>query len=401
MNKIGIINRKAQENANNMIVEGIQGFRNIILSSGQKLYSKKFNRVIFNFHNTNAMETWISSSLALIIKVVSLIIICFILIFSSGEILANQKYFSEMIFFIFVTMNIFKNIGQLNSVYTSFTFCFNGLVNLQDLDNSLKIFSEDNSCKKDIKDFKEKIIIKRLNFSINSNEKILNDINLEIKENSKVAFVGKSGSGKSTLIDLISGFHNDYLGEIFVDKINFKEINKDSWRKIIGYVSQETFIFNDTVKNNLLFGLNDSIDNSQLQNACREAEILDTILSSKDGFDTILGERGIILSGGEKQRLALARLFLKKPKIILLDEATSALDSESEQKVKNAIYKLSEGRTVISVAHRLSTISDYDIIYVLENGQIVEYGSHKELILREKYYHKYFTLQEMEKSIEK
>ena len=175
-----------------------------------------------------------------------------------------------------------------------------------------------------------------------------------------------------------------------------REIELTHWRSLLGYVSQETFVFNDTIRNNLLFGFNRKISNEEVIQACRDAQIYDMILSLKNGFETQLGERGVRLSGGEKQRLAIARLFLRNPSIVLLDEATSSLDSESEKKIKEAIGHLSEGRTVIAAAHRLSTIADYDRIYVLEKGKIVEFGNHAQLFALRGHYYRYYNIQSME-----
>ena len=215
-------------------------------------------------------------------------------------------------FFIFITVNIFKYIGIANSTLSSFIYSFNGLENLRNLNEDVNKYTIIDITKQPIESLNNVISLKNLNFAYNKNIDVLNDISLDIKINEKVAIVGKSGSGKSTLADIISGFHDDYNGEINIDNENFKNINKDSWRRLIGYVSQETFIFNDTVKNNLLFGQNRDIDQKILETACDNAMILDLINSLDHGFETKLGERGVILSGGEKQRLAIARIFFKK-----------------------------------------------------------------------------------------
>lgn len=208
---------------------------------------------------------------------------------------------------------------------------------------------------------------------------ILKGINLEIKEGQKVALVGQSGSGKSTIVSLLMKFYPLDQGEILINNKSIKEYNITHLRQNIGIVPQEVILFGGTIKENILYG-NPNASEEELIEAARKSNSLEFIESFPDGFETIVGERGIKLSGGQRQRIAIARAILKDPRILLLDEATSSLDAESERLVQEALDALMEGRTSIIIAHRLATIKDVDQIYVLEDGQIVERGTHDELM---------------------
>ena len=190
---------------------------------------------------------------------------------------------------------------------------------------------------------------------------------------------GSSGSGKSTLIHLLPRFYDVVEGSILIDGVNIKDFNLNSLRSLFGIVSQENILFNDTIFNNIAFGVK-NIDKEKVINAAKIANVYDFISELEDGFDTIVGDRGIKLSGGQKQRISIARAILNNPPILILDEATSSLDSESEALIQNALNKLMKNRTSIVIAHRLSTIATADEIIVLEQGKIVERGNHQTLI---------------------
>jgi len=207
----------------------------------------------------------------------------------------------------------------------------------------------------------------------------LNNISLLIPKGQTVAIVGPSGSGKSTLLSLIPRFYDPTLGRILIDDIDIRELDLASLRKQIGIVLQETFLFNDTIAANISLG-KPGASRKEIEKAIEASYLKEFVAELPQGIDTIVGERGAMLSGGEKQRIAIARALLIDPPILLLDEATSSLDSESEQRVQNAIERLIQGRTTIIIAHRLSTVQRADRIIVLENGKIVEQGSHDELI---------------------
>ena len=219
----------------------------------------------------------------------------------------------------------------------------------------------------------------RLTSKIVGKKQILNNISLKIKAGENIAFVGKSGAGKSTIISLIPKLYECDSGQVLIDGIDVKTLSKNSLRKNICLVSQNPYIFNMTIKDNLLMVKKDATDD-EITNALKGASLYDFVSSLDNGVDTIIGENGVKLSGGQKQRLAIARAFLKDSKIIIFDESTSSLDNFAQEEVKQAIQNLSGNRTVITVAHRLSTIKDAKKIYFIENGKIVANGNFKQLM---------------------
>jgi subfamily B ATP-binding cassette protein MsbA len=208
-----------------------------------------------------------------------------------------------------------------------------------------------------------------------------------------VAIVGPSGAGKSTLVDLVPRFYDPTVGKITIDGRDLREVDLKSLRDQIGIVTQETILFNDSVRNNIAYGL-DTCDEEALIAAARAANAHDFIVDMPSGYDTVIGERGVKLSGGQRQRLALARAILKNPPLLILDEATSALDTESELLVQEAIERLMTGRTSIVIAHRLSTIQHADRIVVIDGGRITETGKHRDLVRRKNgLYRKLYEMQ--------
>jgi len=229
------------------------------------------------------------------------------------------------------------------------------------------------------------IRFEHLNFRYNSTpEWVLQNINIEIPGGRKTAIVGESGAGKSTLVALIPRFYEPQAGRILIGT-DIMDLTRSSLRENIGIVQQNVFLFDATVRENIMYG-NPDASEEQLIAAAKAANIHDFILSLPEGFDTQVGERGVKLSGGQKQRMSIARVFLKDPPILIFDEATSALDNESEALIQDAMFRLSENRTTIIIAHRLSTVRHVDLIYVMRAGRIVEQGSHDQLIARSGYY---------------
>lgn len=234
-----------------------------------------------------------------------------------------------------------------------------------------------------------------VSFKYNSEEStILNNINLEINQGETVAFVGMSGGGKSTLINLIPRFYDVTDGEIKIDGTNIKSYLTGSLRNQIGLVQQDNILFSDTIKENILLGRPDATDEEVIK-AAKMANAHDFIMELSEGYDTEVGERGVKLSGGQKQRVSIARIFLNNPPIIILDEATSALDLESESIIQDALNILSENRTTLIVAHRLSTITHADKIVVIENGEIVETGTHEALLAKKGAYEHLYSIQNL------
>ena len=244
---------------------------------------------------------------------------------------------------------------------------------------------------KQIKLLNNQIEFKDLSFSYEK-QKVLRDINFRIGKGKMIALVGQSGSGKSTLADLLARFYDINHGEILIDKNNIKEIAIQDLRALMGIVSQESILFNDTIFNNIRLG-NTNASDQEVMGAAKIANAHDFILETENGYQTNIGDRGNKLSGGQKQRLSIARAILKNPEILILDEATSSLDTESERLVQDALDKLMHSRTSLVIAHRLSTIQNADEILVLDKGCIIERGTHQELIAQNGHYKKLSDLQ--------
>lgn len=237
----------------------------------------------------------------------------------------------------------------------------------------------------------DRIEIRNVTFSY-GDEPVLRDINLDIRSGEVVAFVGMSGGGKTTLVNLIPRFYDVTEGEILIDGHDIRDVTVESLRSQIGIVTQQTILFNDTVRNNIAYGDIKKSD-EEIISAAKSANAYKFILNLPNGFETVIGEQGTRLSGGERQRLSIARALLKDAPILILDEATSSLDTEAEMEVQGALENLMKGRTTFVIAHRLSTISHADRIIVIVKGRIVEEGTHDALIAKKGEYYKLYNMQ--------
>ena len=244
----------------------------------------------------------------------------------------------------------------------------------------------------EIDNVKGDIEFKNVLFSYDKSKGILKDVSFKIDSGKTIALVGPTGGGKSTICHLIPRFYNIDDGDILLDDINISNIKLQSLREQIGIVQQDVFLFGGSIRDNILYGRKDASEEEIIE-ACKNANIFDFVQTLEKGLDTEVGERGVRLSGGQKQRIAIARLFLKNPKILILDEATSALDNTTEMLIQNALDKLAKGRTTIVVAHRLTTIKNADEILVVTGGEILEKGSHEELMKLDGAYRKLYDLQ--------
>jgi subfamily B ATP-binding cassette protein MsbA len=242
--------------------------------------------------------------------------------------------------------------------------------------------------------FTDKLEFKNVSFSYVEGRPVLNHINLTVPKGKTIALVGQSGSGKSTLVDLVPRYHDVSEGALLIDGKNVKDVSIHSLRSLIGNVNQEAILFNDTFYNNITFGV-ENATMEQVIEAAKIANAHDFIMETEKGYDTMIGDRGGRLSGGQRQRVSIARAILKNPPILILDEATSALDTESERLVQEALERLMKSRTTIAIAHRLSTIKNADEICVLYEGDIVERGTHDELIALNGYYKKLNDMQSL------
>ena len=245
-----------------------------------------------------------------------------------------------------------------------------------------------------LKSFESGIEFRDVSFSYVECRPVLKHINLVVPKGKTIALVGQSGSGKSTLVDLVPRYHDVPEGAVLIDGKNIKDVSIQELRSLIGNVNQEAILFNDTFYNNITFGV-ENATMEQVIEAAKIANAHDFIMETEHGYDTMIGDRGGRLSGGQRQRVSIARAILKNPPILILDEATSALDTESERLVQEALERLMKSRTTIAIAHRLSTIKNADEICVLYEGEIVERGTHDQLIALNGYYKKLNDMQSL------
>ena len=301
----------------------------------------------------------------------------------------SSEDFLRFIIFLFALLQPARKLGSGVAAIQSGIAGANRVFNI--LDMNLEKKSDNNLY--DITSFENSIEFKSVNFRYDEKSSfVLQDINFTINKGQKIALIGKSGSGKTTFINLIMDFYFPDSGEILIDGNNFKNVSSKSIRNLIGLVSQNPILFNDTIKNNIVYG-NADCGMDKINKAANTANINDYIKSLPNKYDEIVSEGGSNLSGGQKQRLSIARAILKDPPILILDEATSSLDSESELKVQKAIDNLLQDRTVIMIAHRLSTIKNADKILVFDKGKIVGHGTHKDLFGNNNIYTTLYNLQ--------
>ncbi len=298
--------------------------------------------------------------------------------------------------FMFALMRLLPVARSLNASRAQMGVVQGSLTNLNELlREEDKPYLEDGD--RVLQSFDDEIRLENVSFSYEPGQPVIQDVSATIKRGTITALVGLSGSGKSTLADLIVRFYDPNEGTIYVDGIDIRDYKIASLRDKISIVSQDTFLFNDSVRNNIAYALPEATED-QIREAARKAHALEFVSEMEDGFDTFLGDRGVRLSGGQRQRIAIARAILRDPEILILDEATSSLDTVSERLVQKSLDYLMQNRTVITIAHRLSTIENADKVLVLEEGRVVERGSYHELLARNGRFSEFHNLQQSNQS---
>lgn len=410
---MGIVGRKLKQGSitaqalwsdtMSQVEETLGGLRIIKAFCAETIMNQRFQKVNSMYRN-DIMRVNIRQQMAHpMSEFLGTIMIIVVLWFGGTLVLGKYPVISgpTFIYYLVILYSILNPLKEISKAGYSIA---KGLASMERID---KILMAESAIKeveqpKHIDSFNHQIEFRNVSFAYDTIIKengttepkwVLRNINLIIPKGKTIALVGQSGSGKSTLLDLIPRYYDVQEGEILIDGININELSIHDLRHLIGNVNQEAILFNDTFKNNITFGV--SADNTKVIEAAKIANAHNFISQTEKGYETNIGDRGGRLSGGQRQRVSIARAILKNPPILILDEATSALDTESERLVQEALYKLMKTRTTIAVAHRLSTIKNSDEICVMHEGEIVERGTHEELMLLNGYYKKLHDMQEI------
>lgn len=373
---------------NDVIGESIGGIRLVQAFTNERFESARFHQANEEFRATKLKAynfmSW-NTSIGYLAQKFTLIIV---LILGCYFVLNGLMSYGEFVAFIMITDILFKPLQSINLIIELFPKGIAGFSNFKEIMNTTT----------DIKDTPDAVtfsgtpkVVSYDNVTFKYGDKvILDNLSFSIYQGEKIALVGPSGGGKTTICSLLPRFYDPYSGQVTINAQDIKDFTIESLRKQIGVVQQDVFLFSGTLKENIAYGNLEATD-EEIMRAVEQAQLKTFIDTLPDGINTIVGERGTKLSGGQKQRVSIARMFLKNPPIIILDEATSALDVETENRIQAAFKELSVGRTTLTIAHRLSTIRDVDRILYIEDGRIVESGSHDELISKQG---KYYQLQQ-------
>lgn len=391
LKKSGRLNQIRMANIFGLLHETITGNKIVKAFTMEKFELKKFFKATRDHFRTSIKLAWVGSLSSPFMEFIGGAVGAFILFvgtrrIAEGHISAGD--FGAFVMGIFLMYTPIKKISRANNTIQQGIACYERVQEI--MDSKPLIFDMPHAFP--LPPVQGSIKFEKVSFSYNEASPVLSDIDFEIEPAQMIALVGFSGSGKTTIINLLSRFYDPTSGKITVDGYDIRKVSLASLRSQIGLVTQELILFNDTVRNNIAYGLEDMPD-EKIEAAARSAQAHDFIMRLSKGYDTQIGEGGGLLSSGQKQRLAIARAFLKNPPILVLDEATSALDSESERLIQKALADIIKDRTTLVIAHRLSTIRNADRILVVDKGLIVEMGTHDELCRKNGIYNKLHELQ--------
>jgi ATP-binding cassette subfamily B protein/subfamily B ATP-binding cassette protein MsbA len=375
------------------VEETLGGLRVIKAFLAEKMMGARFDKVTGAMRRKNARVSTRQALAHPVSEFLGTMMISIVLCFG-GYLIIKDDSFIDAPTFIFYMVILYSVIQPIKDLSRAAYNIPKGLASMERID---KILDAQNTIKesegaKELTSFDDAIRFEHVNFSYESGRQILSDINLEIPKGKTIAIVGASGGGKSTMVDLIPRFYDVDSGSISIDGTDIRQFKLDSLRALMGNVNQEPILFNDTIFNNIAFGVENATE-EQVIEAAKIANAHDFIMEKEEGYQTNVGDRGCKLSGGQRQRISIARAVLKNPPILILDEATAALDTESERAVQEPLKRLMSNRTTVAIAHRLSTIKDADEIIVVDEGRIVERGRHDELIALGGYYKKLHDMQ--------
>ena len=375
--------------------ETLGGLRIIKAFIAERKMSERFAKINNGFRDAmNAMVIRQSSAHPMSEFLGTCVIV--IVLWFGGALILNQYSPIDAAMFIFYLVILYSIINPLKEFSKAFYNIPLGLASMERIDMILKAENHIKEPEKPLPltAFEHELEFRDVSFSYIEGRQVLKHVNLKVQKGKTVALVGQSGSGKSTMVDLVPRYHDVGEGALLIDGKNVKDVSIPALRSLIGNVNQEAILFNDTFYNNITFGV-ENATMEQVVEAAKIANAHDFIMESEKGYDTMIGDRGGRLSGGQRQRVSIARAILKNTPILILDEATSALDTESERLVQEALERLMKSRTTIAIAHRLSTIKNADEICVLYEGEIVERGTHEELIALNGYYKKLNDMQSL------
>jgi len=391
------LSKRSQEkmaDINSLLVETFIGVRIVRAFCAEAREMERFKKQNHDYYRIAMKSIKRMLVLGIVTELVGVAMALFIIFYSGKQVMEGNLSFGAFALFMAALLSLirpFKKLSQVNSIMQQAVAASSRIYEVLDTSPSIK----EKSQAQQLTGFKNNIAFEGVWFSY-ADQDILKGINLEVQKGQMLAIVGPSGVGKTTLVDLIPRFYDPKKGRILIDGIDIREITLKSLRQQIGIVTQETILFNDTIRANILYGKPDA-SWQEIEEAAKQAYAHDFIEYLPLGYDTIIGDRGMKLSGGERQRIAIARALLKNPPILILDEATSQLDTESERIVQEALNRLIFGRTVFVIAHRLSTVKGAHLIVVLDRGRIVGQGSHQELLTGNGLYQRLYQMQELEK----